>query len=73
MTRLHDQPLWHPDEDPEDAPFSCEECGDPVPDDRPWCSETCERSWKEDAGDCTCDFTGGALCPSCLEYDEGTR
>ena len=69
MTRINTAPLWGPNEDPQDAIWHCEECGDPVPDDRAFCGETCERSWKEDAGECTCDFTGGALCPSCLEFD----
>ena len=68
MTRIHDQPLWHPEEDPGAALYHCEGCGDPVPDDRAFCSDDCRPDEDEcpDCGEdtffnCECGDNGWAV------------
>ena len=55
MTRVHDAVLWHPEDDPKDALYRCEGCGDPLPDDRAWCSDECRD---ECSPDFECDACG---------------
>ena len=64
--KIHE--LWHPAEDPQDALFSCEECGDPLPHDHALCG-SCEAdlcpSCRQEVSGCQ-----GFICRDCESFEE---